>query len=112
MNNELFNMKKFPTWNGYDIDKQKIEYLKTLWMNDVNEVMKCLYEVSLERQYFKEILLYIQRKLYMNEDLDLGLDSSKELFGIMITPLETLNVNMKELTLEDYVVLEKDDDKI
>lgn len=66
-----------------------------------------LYQLSLEKQYFKEILLYIQRKMYMNEDLDLGLDSSKELFGIMITPLEILNENMKELSLDEYTWLEE-----
>ena len=41
----------------------------------------------------------------MNDDLDLGLDSSKELFDIIITPLKTSSKDMKELTLDDYIQL-------
>lgn len=55
-----------------------------------------------EKIYYKEILLYIQRKLYLDEPLSLCLNSANEIFDIMITPCEILTNKGKELTLDDY----------
>ncbi len=48
------------------------------------------------------MLLYIQRKMYLDEPLDLGLNSATEVFDIIITSLKLLTKDGKELTLDDY----------
>ena len=51
----------------------------------------------LERQYFHDMLMFIQAKLnnYYNDTvLGLGLDSSKEVFDIMIVPCELVDTSI------------------
>ena len=73
----------------------------------MNLMAKTIYELSLEKKYYKEMLLYIQRKLYLGEPLNLCLNSAKEVFDIMITPCEILNEKGMELTLDDYDDIEE-----
>ncbi len=101
-NRELFNQKEFPEWKGYNITDEEIKFIKELWLNDINLITKTLHETILKAVYYKKILMYIQRKIYLDEPLRLCLDSSKEVFDIMITPCEILNDEGKELTLDDY----------
>ena len=102
-NRNLFNQKEFPEWEGYNkITEEKVEYIKKLWLNDINLMAKTIYELTLREGYFSKMLLYIQRKMYLDEPLGLCLDSSKEFFDIMITPCEIINDEGKELTLDDY----------
>ena len=105
-NKELFNQKEFPEWKGYNTTDKKINFIKELWLNDIDFMAKSLHKTILEKEYFRDMLLYIQRKLCLDEPLDLCLNSSMEVFDIMITPCETLNDEGKELTLEDYEELE------
>ncbi len=101
-NKNLFNQKEFPEWEGYNITDERIKLIKNLWLNDINLMTKSIHELTLERKYFRDMLLYIQRKLYLDEPLMLCLNSAKEVFDIMITQCEVLNNKGKELTLEDY----------
>jgi len=83
---------EFPKWEGYE----DIEYLKSLidtgsyYERDV--ILKYAAEMYLERWYFYKMLLFIQAKLdnhmFNAEPLGLCLDSSKEVFDIMITPCD------------------------
>jgi len=101
-NRELFDQKEFPVWEGYNITDEKIKLIKTFWLNDITLMARSIHEFTLERKYFKDMLLYIQRKMYLDEPLGLCLNSAKEVFDIMITPCEILNNEGKELTLDDY----------
>ena len=101
-NKELFNQKEFPEWEGCNTTDEKTKFVKELWLNDIDLMAKSLHEIITEKEYFKKMLLYIQRKLDLDEPLGLCLNSAKEVFGIMITPCDTLNDEGKELTLDDY----------
>lgn len=102
-NKNLFNQKEFPEWKGYNkITEEQLEYIKKLWLNDINLMAKTIYELTIREKYFSEMLLYIQRKMYLDEPLELCLNSAKEVFDIMITPCELVNDNGTEITLEDY----------
>ncbi len=101
-NRNLFNQKEFPEWKGYNTTENKINHIKKLWLNDKDHMTESIHELILEKVYLKDMLLYIQRKLYLDEPLMLCLNSAKEVFDIMITPCEVLNNKGKELTLDDY----------
>jgi len=101
-NIDLFNQKEFPEWKGYNITNKKIKDIKEMWFDNIGYMAMTIYENTLREQYFKDILLYIQRKMYLGEPLNICLCSSKEVLDIMITPCEILNDEGKELTLEDY----------
>lgn len=101
-NRDLFNQKEFPKFKNYEATDENIKYLKKLWLNDIDLITTHLHEITRRARYFNDVLLYIQRKMYLDEPLELCLDSSKELFDIMITPCEILNDEGKELTLDDY----------
>ena len=107
MNKDLFNQKDFPEWKGYNITDEKIKFVKELWLNDVDLMAKTIHETMLKARYYQDILLYIQRKLYLGEPLNLCLNSSNEIFDIMITECETLNEKGTELTLDDYYDVEE-----
>ena len=107
MNKYLFNQKEFPEWKGYNITNEKIKFVKELWLNDVDLITKTLHETMLKAGYYQDILLYIQRKLYLGEPLNLCLNSANEVFDIIITPCETLNEKGTELTLDDYYDVEE-----
>lgn len=101
-NRDLFNQKEFPEWKGYNTTDESMEIVKTLWLNDINIMARTISDLTLKEQYYKEMLLYIQRKLYLDEPLNICLNSAKEVHDIMITPCEILNDEGKELTLDDY----------
>ncbi len=101
-NKDLFNQKEFPEWEGYNTTDEKIVFIKELWLNDINLLTKSFHETTLRAGYYQEMLLYIQRKLYLGEPLNLCLNSTNEVFDIMITPCEILNEKGMELTLDDY----------
>lgn len=108
MNNELFNQKDFPEWKGYGkITEKQIENIKKLWLNNIDLMAESIYRESLKSQYFNDMLLYIQRKLYLDEPLNLCLNSANEVFDIVITPCEILNDKGKELPLDDYDEIEE-----
>ncbi len=101
-NRKLFDQKEFPEWKGYNITDEKIKFVKELWLNDIDLMAKTLHGTILRAAYYQDMLLYIQRKMYLDEPLGLCLNSAKEVFDIMITPCEILNDEGKELTLDDY----------
>ena len=101
-NKDLFNQKEFPEWKGYNTTDIKVKYIKELWLNDIDLMAKTIHETMLRAGYYQDILLYIQRKLYLGESLNLCLNSANEVFDIIITPCETLNEKGTELTLDDY----------
>lgn len=106
-NKDLFNQKEFPIWKGHNTTYEKIKSIKELWLDDKDHMAKSIHELILEKIYLKDMLLYIQRKLYLDEPLMLCLNSAKEVFDIMITPCEVLNNKGKELTLDDYDDIEE-----
>lgn len=106
-NKNLFNQKEFPEWKGYNTTHEKIKSIKNVWLDDKDHMAKSIHELILEKVYLKDMLLYIQRKLYLDEPLMLCLNSAKEVFDIIITPCEILNNKGKELTLEDYDDIEE-----
>lgn len=105
--NDLFNQKEFPEWKGYNTTEQKIRFVKELWCNNVDMMARTIHETTLRAGYYHDLLLYIQRKLYLDEPLNICLNSANEIFDIMISPCEVLNDKGKELTLKDYEDIEK-----
>lgn len=90
------NMDKdaeFPKWEGYK-DLEKVKQLISLGCyNDPKQILEYAAKMSIERIYFKDLLLFIQNRIqkYFEEGkgLGLGIDSSKEIFeGLMIVPAE------------------------
>ncbi len=110
-NDNLFYQKEFPVWEGcyskHTTKEKQIEFVRKLWLDDVNLLAKSLHETILEKEYYKNMLMYIQKKLYLDEPLGLCLNSAKEVLDIMITPCEILNDKGKELTLDDYDDIEE-----
>ena len=85
-------MKKveFPKWEGYK-DLENMEQLVS--HGCYNDPKQILEYMALERQYFNELLLFIQDRIQRffeeGEGLGLGLDSSQEVFeGLFIVPAE------------------------
>lgn len=106
INPEAFNTTEFPKWEGYNTTPKKIQAIKDLWLNDKDFMAKTIHEQIKQIHYLTEIIFYIQTKINKGEELNLGLDSSKEVFDIMIMPCEVLYEECEELTLEDYIELE------
>lgn len=87
---------KFHQWKGYkDLEevKQMISYG---CYNDPKLILEHAAKMSIEREYFKNMLLFIQYRIkkYLEEGevLGLGIDSSKEIFeGLMIVPAEDVS---------------------
>lgn len=84
----------FPKWQGYDHDNF---LLKTIGgMSDPKLLLDFAMKMYFERAYFHDMLLFIQAKLDNNkfdgEPLGLCLDSSKELFDIMIVPCDNIKI--------------------
>lgn len=101
----------FPEWEGYkDLEgvKQVISYGS---YNDPNLILEYAAKMSIERTYFKDLLLFIQNRIqkYFDEGggLGLGIDSSREIFeGLMIVPAEDVSfpseyVDRHEQFIED-----------
>ena len=108
MNNDLFNQKEFPEWKGYNkTTEEQIKFIKELWLNDIDVMAITIYQETLKSEYLHDILMYIQRKLYLDEPLNLCLNSYNERFDIMMTPCRILNDEGKELTLDDYDDIEE-----
>ena len=94
-NRNLFNEKKFPEWEGYHFDNNAAHFIHDMYHDVVADeelfrLSKALYESHKREHYFKDMLMYIQRRLYMMEPLGLCLNSAKEVFDIMITTCEVL----------------------
>lgn len=106
-NHNLFNQKEFPKWEGCNTTVEKIELIKKLWLNNIDLMATTVHETVLEKEYYRDMLLYIQRKLYLDEPLNLCLNSANEVLDIMITPCEILNDKGIELTLDDYDGIEE-----
>lgn len=106
-NRDLFNQKEFPVWEGEKFTERQKTLIKALYLNDINLLAKGLILTTLRASYYKDILKYIQTKMYFDEPLGLCLNSAKEILDIMITPLEILNDKDKEFTLDDYDDIEE-----
>jgi len=87
----------FPTWEGHKNLEHLKKFVKTLSCNSEDSILTYAATMYLEREYFHQMLLFIQAKLdnhnFGDEPLGLCLDSSKELFDIMITPCEVFDKN-------------------
>ena len=84
---------KFPIWEGYE-DLEKMKQLISLGCyNDPKQILEYAAKMTLERTYFKDMLLFIQNRIQKHIEegtgLGLGLDSSREIFeGLMLVPAE------------------------
>lgn len=89
----------FPEWKGYE-DLERVKQLISYGCyNDPKSILEYAAKMSIERIYFKEMLLFIQSRIqkYFDDDgksgLGLGIDSSREIFeGLMIVPAEDVSV--------------------
>jgi hypothetical protein len=95
----MMNMGKdaeFPEWRGYeDLEKMK-QLISCGCYNDHKKILEYAAKMSLERIYFKDLLLFIQDRIQKyiegGKGLDLGIDSSREIFeGLMIVPAEEVS---------------------
>ncbi len=85
---------KFPKWIGYkDLDSLK-DLINAGSFNEPNSVLEYAAKMYIERQYFHDMLLFIQAKLntFNAEPLGLCLNSAEEQFDIMITPCEIVKL--------------------
>ncbi len=100
---------KFPQWKGYkDLENMK-QLISHGCYNDHNLILEYAAKTTMERTYFKDLLLFLQDRIQKHfetgEGLGLGIDSSKEIFeGLMIVAAE--DVAFPEEEKED-----KEDDK-
>ena len=84
---------EFPEWEGYgDLEKMK-QFISYGCYNDPKQILEYAAKMTLERTYFKELLLFVQNRMQKHieegKGLGLGLDSSREIFeGLMIVPAE------------------------
>lgn len=92
---------KFPRWKGY----KDLEGLKQMigcgCYNDHKQILEYAAKMTLERQYFNDMLLFIQHRIQKyyeeGEGLGLGIDSSREIFeGLMIVPAEEVSFPYEE----------------
>lgn len=90
------NDTEFPIWEGYkNLEKMK-DLIDIGCCHDNKLVLELAAKMSMEREYFRDLLLYIQNKLerhnFLGESLGLCIDSSKEIFeGLMISPCEIID---------------------
>jgi len=111
-NKDLFNQKYFPKFERYNFNDKIVSFYHSMYHDvdgdvEFRSLVKSLHESNIEKEYFKNMLLYIQRKLYLGEPLNICLNSANEVFDIIITPCETLNEKGTELTLDDYYDVEE-----
>ena len=84
---------EFPKWEGHiDLEKAK-QLISYGCYNDHKQILEYAAKMTMERTYFKDMLLFVQERIQKHieggEGLGLGLDSSKEIFeGLMIVPAE------------------------
>ena len=84
---------EFPGWEGYkDLEEMK-QLISHGCYDDPKQILEYAAKISLERQYFKDMLIFVQNRIqkYLEEGegLGLGIDSSREIFeGLMIVPAE------------------------
>lgn len=90
----LRSKTEFPKWEGYkDLDKVK-RLITYGCINDKDHVLDYAAKLLMEREYFKNMLLFVQERIqrYMEGSepgIGLGIDSSKEIFeGLMLVPAE------------------------
>ncbi len=92
---------KFPIWEGYD-DLEKMKQLISLGCyNDPKQILEYAAKMTLERTYFKDLLLFVQNRIQKHieegEGLGLGLDSSREIFeDLIIVPAEDVSFPEEE----------------
>lgn len=87
---------EFPEWRGYeDLERMK-QFISYGCYNDSKQILEYAAKMTLERTYFKDLLLFIQNRIQKyiegGKGLGLGLDSSREIFeGLMIVPAEEVS---------------------
>lgn len=97
---------KFPEWEGYK-DLEGVKQLISIGCyNDPKLILEYAAKMAIERQYFWNMLKFIQKRIQKyfeeGEGLGLGLDSSQEVFeGLMIFPAEKVSFPLEEDNQED-----------
>ena len=93
---------EFPKWEGYgkdNIEKMK-QFIKQGCGNDTDQILEYAAKMSFERIYFKDLLLFLQYRIekhFEGEKLEIGIDSSKELFeGLMMVPIDEVSFPEEE----------------
>lgn len=87
------NVVEFPEWEGYkDLEKMK-QFIGHGCYNDPKQILEYAAKISIERQYFRDILSFVQHRIQKHieegEGLGLGIDSSREIFeDLMLIPAE------------------------
>ena len=87
---------EFPEWKGHkDLEKMK-QFISHGCYNDPKQILEYAAKISLERQYFRDVLSFVQNRIQKHieegEGLGLGIDSSKEIFeGLMLTSAEDVS---------------------
>ena len=103
---------EFPEWRGYeDLEKMK-QFISYGCYNDPKQVLEYAAKMTLERTYFKDMLLFIQNRIQKHieegEGLGLGLDSSREIFeGLMLVPSEEVSFPEEENEGNDEDIYEQ-----
>lgn len=90
---KMSDKTEFPEWKGHeDLEKMK-QFISYGCYNDPKQILEYAAKMTLERTYFKDLLLFVQNRIQKHieegEGLGLGLDSSREVFeGLMLVPAE------------------------
>lgn len=83
---------EFPIWKGYDQLENMKQLVRSGCYNDPKEILEYAAKMTLERIYFKDLLLWVQYKIIKHyeegEGLGIGIDSSREFEDLMIVPEE------------------------
>jgi hypothetical protein len=84
---------EFPRWKGYeDLDGMK-RLISSGCYNDPKQILEYAVKMTIDRAYFKDLLLFLQYRIQKHiengEGLGLGIDSSREIFeGLLLVPAE------------------------
>lgn len=84
---------EFPEWKGYENLEGSKQLISYGCYNDPKQILEYAAKMTLERTYFKDLLIFIQSRIQKHieegKGLGLGLDSSREIFeGLMLVPAE------------------------
>lgn len=84
---------EFPRWKGYEDLEGTKQLISSGCYNDSKQILEYAAKMVIEREYFKDMLLFLQNRIQKHIETDkglgLGIDSSMEIFeGLMLVPAE------------------------
>lgn len=103
---EMSKDVEFPKWKGYENLEGAKQLVSYGCYNDNGQILEYAAKMTLERTYFKDLLLFIQSRIQKHieegKGLGLGIDSSSEIFeGLIIVPAE--EVSFPDENIDEHI---------